>query len=60
MDVAVLSLLLIGAEVGLLIGKRDWDMLDWLGTGLNAFLLFALFTLLFRELYSFFREHKVD
>jgi hypothetical protein len=57
---AVLSLLLIGAEVGILIGKHDWNLLDWLAVGANGFVLFAVFVPLFREFYNFLRDHEVD
>jgi hypothetical protein len=55
---AVLSLLLIGVEVGILIGKRDWDLLDWLAAGCNGLVLFLVFAPLFRELYNFLRDHE--
>jgi hypothetical protein len=55
---AVLSLLLIGAEVGILIGKRDRDLLDWLAAGFNALVLLSIFAPLFRELYNFLKERE--
>ncbi len=57
---AALSLLLIGAEMGVLIGKRDWNLLDWFAVGSNALLLFMVFAPLFRELYTFLKHHEVD
>jgi hypothetical protein len=57
---AVLALLLIGAEVGILIGKHDWNLLDWLAVGANAFVLLAVFVPLFREFYNFLRDHGVN
>ncbi len=57
---AVLWALVLGAEAGMLIGKRDWDLFDWLGVGFNGVLFLVVFAPLFRELYNFLREHEVN
>jgi hypothetical protein len=57
---AVLSALLVGVEAGILIGKRDWDPLNWLAVGLNAVVFLAIFAPLFREVYDFLRDREVD
>jgi len=57
---AVLSLLLIGVELGILIGKGNRDLSDWLAAGLNGLVLLLVFAPLFRELYHFLRDHEVN
>jgi hypothetical protein len=57
---AGLSVLLVGVEMGILIGKRDWSPFDWLQVSFNAVVLGALSRPLFREFYDFLRDHKVD
>jgi hypothetical protein len=56
----VLSLLLIGVGAGILIGKRDWNPLDWLSFSFNGVVFLVIFAPLFRELYNFLRDHDVD
>jgi hypothetical protein len=57
---AVLSLLLIGAEAGILIGKGNRNVFDWLAVGINGFVLLLVLAPLFRELYHFLRDHEVN
>jgi uncharacterized membrane protein (DUF373 family) len=57
---AVLSILLVGGGAGILIGKRDWYLFDWLNLGVNGIIFLLIFTPLFRELYNFLRDHEVD
>jgi hypothetical protein len=57
---AVLWVLLLGAAAGILIGKRDWDLFDWLNVGFNEILFLVICAPLFRELYDFLRDHEVD
>jgi hypothetical protein len=55
---AVLAVLAIGMHVGLLIGKRDSDLLDWFAVGFNGLLIVMVFSPLFCELYKFLRDHE--
>lgn len=55
---ALLSVLVIGINVGLLIGKHNSDLFDWLAVGFNGLLLVMVFSPLFRELYKFLRDHE--
>jgi hypothetical protein len=55
-----LSALLLGAWAGVLIGKRDWDLFDWLNVGCNLILFPVTFAPLFRELYNFLKNDELD
>lgn len=57
---APLSVLMVGVEAGILIGRRDWYLLDWLNVGFNGILFFVIFAPLFRELYNFFRDREIE
>jgi len=57
---AGLSVLLIGVEAGILIGKHDWDLWNWLAVGINSVVLLAVFVPLFREVYRFLKDREVD
>lgn len=57
---AVFSVLLVGTEVGILIGKHDWDLLKWLQVAINGLLFGIIFTPLFREFYKFLKDQQTD
>jgi len=55
---ALLAVLAIGMNVGLLIGKHNSDLLDWFAVGFNGLLIVMVFSPLLRELYKFLRDHE--
>jgi len=57
---AVLSILLVGAQVGVLIGKHDWDWAQWLPVAVNGLIFGKIFMPLFREVYKFLRDQQTD
>jgi hypothetical protein len=57
---AVFSILLVGAEAGVLIGKHDWDLAKWLQVAVNGLIFGIVFMPLFREIYKFLRGQHTD
>jgi hypothetical protein len=54
---ALLGVFVIGANVGVLLGKHDSNFLDWFVVGANA-LCITVFWPLFREFYKFLKDHE--
>lgn len=54
----LLFLFVIGAEVGVLLGKHNFDFPAWLSVASNGLLLVVALLPLFRELYKFLRDHE--
>ncbi len=51
---------MVGVQAGMLIGRHDWNLFDWLTLGFYAIVFLVTFVPLFRELYSFLKDHEVD
>jgi hypothetical protein len=57
---AVFSIVLVGVQVGVLIGKHDWDWANWLQVAVNGLIFGKIFMPLFREVYKFLRDQQTD
>ena len=57
---AVFSILLVGAQAGVLIGKHDWDWTRWLQIAVNGLIFRMVFMPLFREIYKFLSGQHTD
>ena len=58
LSLGVLFVFVFGAEVGVLLGKHNFNFVSWLPVASNGLLMMLILRPLFRELYEFLRDHQ--
>jgi hypothetical protein len=56
---AVVSVFMIGVGAGILIGRRNWDPLEWLQVAFCGVVTWSIFRPVFREFYSFLKDRWI-
>jgi hypothetical protein len=58
--VAVVCLFAVGVGAGILIGRRSWDLLEWLQVGFSGLVILIIFRPIFREFYNFLKDRSAE